>query len=121
VRRALRLALAHSGNVKFADAAEPMMAVISRGRPIHEAMSEARVFPAAYVDAVAVGEESGRLVETLAILSRQQQEEARGALAVLVRLAGFAVWLLVAGLIITMIFRLAGFYAGTIQDAANWK
>jgi type II secretory pathway component PulF len=121
VRRALRLALAHSGHVKFADAAEPMVAVISRGRPIHEAMSQARVFPAAYIDAVAVGEESGRLVETLAILSRQQQEESRSALAVLVRLAGFAVWLLVAALIITMIFRLAGFYVGTIQDAANWK
>jgi type II secretory pathway component PulF len=121
VRRALRLALAHSGHVNFSDAAETMVAVISRGRPIHEAMSAVRVFPAAYVDAVAVGEESGRLVETLAILSRQQQDESRASLAILVRLAGFAIWLLVAGLIITMIFRLAGFYAGTIQDAANWK
>jgi general secretion pathway protein F len=121
VRRAVRLALAHSGHVNFSDAAEPMVAVISRGRPIHEAMSSVRVFPPAYIDAVAVGEESGRLVETLAILSRQQQEESRSSLAILVRLAGFAVWLFVAGLIITMIFRLAGFYAGTIQDAANWK
>ncbi|MEX2139296.1 MAG: type II secretion system F family protein [Pirellulales bacterium] len=121
VRRALRLALGLSGNARFEDVAEPMSAVISQGRPIHEAMIAARVFPGPFVDAVAVGEESGRLVETLAILSRQQQEEARGALAVLVRVAGFAVWLLVAGLIITMIFRLAGFYVGTIQDAANWK
>jgi type IV pilus assembly protein PilC len=121
VRRALRLALAHSGNVRFADAAEPMVAVISRGRPIHEAMSEVRVFPGAYIDAVTVGEESGRLVETLAILSRQQQEEARSALAILVRLAGFAIWLLVAALIITMIFRLAGFYFGAIQNAAGIK
>jgi type II secretory pathway component PulF len=119
VRRALRLAMAQSGNVRFADAAEPMAVVISRGRPIHEAMSVVRVFPPAYVDAVAVGEESGRLVETLAILSRQQQDEARSALAVLVRLAGFAVWLLVAALIVTMIFRLAGFYFGAIQKAAG--
>ena len=121
VRRAVRLALEHSGNVKFADAAEPMVAVISRGQPIHEAMRKARVFPEAYIDAVTVGEESGRLVETLAILSRQQQEEAKSAMAILVRLAGFAVWLIVAGLIITMIFRLAGFYAGTIQNLANFK
>ena len=92
-----------------------------RGRPIHEAMTESRVFPRAYVDAVAVGEESGRLVETLAILSHQQQDEARSALAVLVRLAGFAIWLLVAGLIIMMIFRLAGFYFGAIQNAAGLK
>jgi type IV pilus assembly protein PilC len=121
VRRAVRLALEHSGNVKFADAVEPMLATISRGLPIHEAMRKARVFPASYIDAVTVGEESGRLVETLAILSQQQQEEARSAMAILVRLAGFAVWLIVAGLIITMIFRLAGFYAGTIQNMANFK
>jgi type II secretory pathway component PulF len=119
VRRSVHLALANSGNARFIDAAEPMVAVISRGQPIHEAMSEVRVFPRAYVDAVTVGEESGRLVETLAILSRQQQDEARSALAVLVRLAGFLVWLLVAALIITMIFRLAGFYFGAIQKAAG--
>jgi type II secretory pathway component PulF len=119
VRRAIRLALLHSGNVRFADAAEPMTAVISQGRPIHEAMRAADVFPVAYIDAVTVGEESGRLVETLAILSRQQHEEARSALAVLTKLAGFAVWLLVASLLITMIFRLAGFYTGTIQNLAK--
>jgi type IV pilus assembly protein PilC len=119
VRRAVRLALLHSGNILFIDAAEPMTAVISSGRPIHEAMLHSGAFPPAYVDAVAVGEESGRLVETLAILSRQQQDEARSALAILVRLAGFAVWLLVASLIITMIFRLAGFYANTIESLAK--
>jgi type IV pilus assembly protein PilC len=121
VRRALRLALTNSGHVRFESAAEPMLATISRGRPIHEAMSEVRVFPGAFVDAVAVGEESGRLVETLAILSHQQQDEARSAMTILVRLAGFAVWLLVAAMIITMIFRLAGVYLGTIRDAANFK
>jgi type II secretory pathway component PulF len=119
VRRAVRLSLANSGNARFIDAAEPMVTVISRGRPIYEAMSEVRVFPRAYVEAVTVGEESGRLVETLAILSRQQQDEARSALAVLVRLAGFVVWLMVAALIVALIFRLAGFYFGAIQKAAG--
>jgi type IV pilus assembly protein PilC len=119
VRRALRVALLNSGNVRFERAAEPMLATIAQGRPIHEAMQQARVFPAVFIDAVTVGEESGRLVETLAILSRQQQDEARSAIAILVKLAGFAVWLLVAALIITMIFRLAGFYLGTIQNLAK--
>jgi type II secretory pathway component PulF len=116
VRRALRVALSNSGNVRFERATEPMLARIAQGRPIHEAMQSVRVFPAVFVDAVAVGEESGRLVETLAILSRQQQDEARSAMVVLVKLAGFAVWCLVAALIITMIFRLANFYLGTIQN-----
>jgi type II secretory pathway component PulF len=119
VRRAVRVALFNSGSVRFEDAAEPMLATISQGRPIHEAMRESRAFPGGYIDAVAVGEESGRLVETLALLSRQQQEEARSAMAVLVRLAGFAVWCIVAAVLIVMIFRLAGFYLGAINDAAN--
>jgi type IV pilus assembly protein PilC len=121
VRRAVRLALFNSGSVRFEDAAEPMLATIASGRPIYEAMRSARVFPESYVDAVAVGEESGRLVETLALLSRQQQEEARGAMSVLVRLAGFAVWCIVAAFLITMIFRLAGFYFGAINKAAGLK
>jgi type II secretory pathway component PulF len=119
VRRALRIALENSNNVRFEAANEPMQRAIGEGRPIHEVMSAARVFPPAYVDAVTVGEESGRLVETLAILSRQQQEEARTAMSILVRLAGFAVWAMVAVFIIVMIFRLFGFYVGTIQSLAK--
>jgi len=38
-------------------------------------------------------------------------------LHILTMVAGFVVWLLVAGLIILMIFRIAGFYVGTINDA----
>jgi hypothetical protein len=50
-------------------------------------------------------------------LSRRYEEEAESALQVLTTIAGFAVWLLVAGMIIVMIFRLAGFYFGAINDA----
>ena len=53
----------------------------------------------------------------MAHLSRQYQEQARAALATLTMLAGFAVWVVVAGLIIVLIFRLFLFYLGMITAA----
>ena len=50
-------------------------------------------------------------------LSKRYEDEAQSALKMLTVLAGVAVWLLVMGLIILLIFRIAGFYVGTINDA----
>lgn len=117
VKHAISLSLASTHNVEFTDQAARMDAVINRGHPIHEAMTEARIFPIELIHTVQVGEESGRLEETLAIVARQELESARSALTVLTRGAGWVVWLLVAGLIIALIFRMAGVYIGTINQA----
>jgi hypothetical protein len=50
-------------------------------------------------------------------LSKRYEDEAQTALKVLTTLAGVAVLMLVMGLIILMIFRIAGFYVGTINNA----
>ena len=67
--------------------------------------------------ALQVAEESGRVVESMDRLSRRYEEEAELALRTLTVVAGFLVWALVAAIIIWMIFRLAGFYIGTINEA----
>ena len=118
LKRALALALDSTHNVEFISQRDQILGVIQRGHEVHVALAQSNVFPKELLDAVQVGEESGRLPETLAILSRQQLDEARAALAILTRLAGYAVWLLVALLIIALIFRLAGFYIGMINAAA---
>jgi len=56
-------------------------------------------------------------VESTDRLSHRYQEEAEMALQTLTKLAGFAVWAIVASLIVFMIFRLAGFYLNTINNA----
>ncbi|HZZ29595.1 MAG TPA: type II secretion system F family protein [Pirellulales bacterium] len=117
VKRALQLAVESTHNAEFIDQAPQMEAVITRGHPIHEALTEAGVFPIELLHAVQVGEESGRLPETLAILAKQQLEASRSAFAILSQLAGWLVWCLVAGLIIVLIFRLAGVYFGSINQA----
>jgi hypothetical protein len=50
-------------------------------------------------------------------LSRRYEEEAEAAVRTLALVFGFLVALLVMGLIALMIFRIAGFYLGTINEA----
>ena len=54
----------------------------------------------------------------MAVVSRQYQDQARHALAALTTVAGFAVWAMVAGIIILMVFRIfTQAYLGPINEA----
>lgn len=117
VRPALQLSLRTTRNARYTDQIQRIDAEIARGNSIYEACFQAGSFPADFLDAVAVGEQSGKLVESLARLSRQYQDRARTALAILTKLAGFAVWVVIALVIIALIFRLAMFYFGMLYDA----
>ncbi|MBN1393854.1 MAG: type II secretion system F family protein [Pirellulales bacterium] len=117
VRRALRLSLRSARNARYTDQIPAIDAAIEAGHSIHEAFCAAGGYPADFLDTLAVGEESGKIVDSMGILSRQYQERARMALAALTVLAGWAVWGLVAAMIILMIFRLFSFYIGAIGGA----
>ncbi len=117
IRRALRLSLRTSRHAPFLDQIDAIDAEIEAGNSIIHAFTQAGCFPVEFRDAVAVGEESGRLVESMQHLSRQYHQQAGTALAVLTKIAGVGVWMGVAVLIIALIFRLFGFYLGTINDA----
>jgi type IV pilus assembly protein PilC len=117
LRKALRLSLRNTGNALYIDAADKIDATIAAGNSIHEAFDNAGCFPPDFLDSVDVGEHSGRLVESMAHLSRQYQEQARAALATLTMAAGICVWALVAILIICLIFRLFSFYFNTLNNA----
>ena len=67
--------------------------------------------------ALAVAEESGQLVESMGRLSRRYEEEAESAVKTLATIFGFLIALLVMTLITLMIFRIASFYLGTINEA----
>jgi type II secretory pathway component PulF len=114
---ALPLCLRSTRNARYTDHINEVLTAVRSGEEISEAFAETRAFPRDFLDSLEVGERSGRLPETMAILSGQYQDQAQRALAALTVLAGFAVWGLVAILIIVLIFRLASFYLGTINDA----
>ena len=116
LRRALPLALETSGNDHYARHAPEVAQRIQAGQDIHTALSATGVFPSDLLDNIAVGEESGRLVEAMERQSAEYQQRAAMAISLLAQVAGYAVWLLVAGFIIMMIFRLFSFYTQQINN-----
>jgi type II secretory pathway component PulF len=114
VRRALRLSIRSTRNARYTDHEQRVDQSISGGNSIYESLLDTGAFPLDFLDAVHVGEESGRLVETMAHLSRDYNERASMALKTLTTFAGYGVWILVAILIIVMIFRLFSFYLGAL-------
>ncbi len=117
IRHALKLSLRSAQNARYTDQIPAIDAEISAGNSIHEAFCRAGGYPTEFLDTLAVGEQSGRVVESMGHLARQYQDQARAALAALTVLAGWAVWAAVAALLIALIFRLFSFYLGAINDA----
>jgi type II secretory pathway component PulF len=116
IRRALKLSLASTNNARFTDKIEMIDEQIEQGNSIFEAFFQAGCFPPEFLDAIAVGEQSGRLEETMATLARQYNEQAQFAIKTLNTVAAFLVWMLIAAIIIMMIFRLAFSYFGMINQ-----
>jgi type IV pilus assembly protein PilC len=117
VRRALRISLLSTRNARYVDQLERIDAQIEAGNSIYDAFLAAGCFPPEFLDTVQVGEHSGRLVESMGHLSRQYHSQARTAIATLAKLAGIAVWVVVAAFIVALIFRIFSFYLGMIKSA----
>jgi type II secretory pathway component PulF len=119
LKRSLPLSLRSTGNARFYDHADEVVRAVLGGTEISHALTATGAFPRDFLDTLEVGEHSGRIPESMAILSRQYQDQARRAMGVLNVIGGFLVWACVAVIIILMIFRLAMFYIGTLNEAAG--
>ena len=119
VRPALRLGVSSTQNAHYLDHLPAMEASIARGNSIYETLLDTGCYPVEFLDAVQVGEQSGRLVESLSHLSGQYHQRADAALRTLTMAAGFMVWAIIAAVIIMFIFRLALFYIGQIEAATR--
>lgn len=117
LRRAIPLVLRATGNDYYSRHTPRVVADVAAGMPIHEALDATGALPSEFIDALAVADQSGAMVEAMDRLSHRYEEQAESALQTLTRLLGLVIWLLVMGLIVAMIFRLAGFYLGAIDDA----
>lgn len=117
VRRALKISLESAGNARYLGHIKVIDAAIAEGESVYEAFCRTADYPADFLDSLAISEQSGRLSESLALLSQQYQQRARAALGVLTQIAGFLVWAVVAAMIVVMIFRLFGFYIGQLREA----
>ncbi len=116
LRRVVPLVLRATGNDHYVRQTDQIVADIATGQPVHVAFARSRAFPAEFLDALEVAEESGQTVESMERLSKRYEEEAESAVRTLATVFGFLVGIFVMGLIVLMIFRLAGFYFGTINS-----
>jgi type IV pilus assembly protein PilC len=117
LRQVVPMVLRATGNDYYVRHTPQVVAKVSAGAPLHIALGSTGAFPATFLDALAVAEESGQIVESMDRLSKRYEEEAEIAVKAIAVILGVAVALLVMGIIVLMIFRLAGFYIGTLNDA----
>jgi len=119
ILRTIRLAFAATDNAAFAAASDRAEAVLRRGNSVSTALTESRRFPADYLSAVAVGEESGHLPEVMRQQAEYYDDVSRRGISLLNRLLGVVVWLAVAGFVIFLIIKLfTVMYLGTIEKVA---
>jgi type II secretory pathway component PulF len=115
IRKAIILALNATGNDYYARHGDEIGHRIEQGQTVTQALLATRVFPSELIDSIAVGEESGRLVETMEREARDYEERSGQAIAILAQFAGYLIWVLVAAFIIVMIFRMFASYVGMLE------
>jgi type IV pilus assembly protein PilC len=119
LRRVVPLVLRATGNDYYIRHTNQVAALVAAGEPLHVAFAQTGAFPADFLDALAVAEESGQTVESMDRISKRYEEEAESAVKSLAVIFGFLVALMVMGIIVLLIFRLAGFYIGTLNEAVE--
>lgn len=119
ITKSLDASLRATANGAFIDASRPIREAIKSGESLTDALSVGKLFGPDFLHMVDVAETSGTVPETLHRLSPQFEDQARRSLSALTTALGWAIWLLVAGFIIFLIFRVFMQYVGMIQDLAN--
>ena len=112
---AFALSFKSSASHAFKDKAEGACAAIRQGREMHEVLRDTKLFSPDTIDAVALGEESGRLAETLDKHFRVIRMRVKFAMSMITQIASSIVWVAVAALLVVMIFRLFGNYVSQIK------
>ncbi|TWT30912.1 type II secretion system F family protein [Blastopirellula retiformator] len=119
-RRAIRLGLESTHSDYYTQFIDQVDREILAGEEIGDALRHTGVFPEEFLDAIYTGELTGRISEMMEKLSDDYQSRAKAALNMLAMIAGFGVWLLVAGLLVTLIFRIFfNAYLGPMNEALD--
>ncbi|TWT73620.1 Type II secretion system protein F [Posidoniimonas polymericola] len=120
LRRLVPLALRSTGSDYYTSRSQQITDAIVAGSPLHQAFAQTGIFPAHFLDALYVAEESGQIVESMSRLSRQYQQEADLAMATLSTVLGFVIWGGIMVMIAVMVIRLFKvLYVDSITDAMN--
>ncbi len=117
VRQAVALAVGSTQNAVFTRHLRRMEHSVEAGQSLTDTFADTGAFPPEFLELVAMGEESGELVEALGRASRMYHAQAEAALRVLVIVAGLLCWMAVALVLIGMIFHIFSGYVQTLRSA----
>lgn len=106
-RRSMELALRSTENVYYTSKLKMIEAALLQGQEFHTALRATGQFPDEFLQMLETAEVSGTHGESLQRLAGEYRQRAQTAAKALTVAASFAVWVLVAGVLITLIFRMA--------------
>jgi len=118
--KATRLTLEATGNEAFKLTAPAVVSRIKKGKDLTSALAATQLLPDEFRGILANAEEAGTLTEVLRHQADHYEEEGRRKLTVLTMAASALVWLLVAGMIIFVIFRLFTSYLSELDKLSNF-
>lgn len=119
VRRALRLSFQGVGYWPVVDNLPDILLSVERGGTLTDAFMNARSLDVDLITSIDSGEQSGSLPELMQKMSEKYLQEALLQLKVVSVVGGFVVYGCIMALIVFIIFRVASFYIGIINDAAS--
>jgi type II secretory pathway component PulF len=105
-KRSVRESLLSTGNYYYMSGLPVTLEAIQRGQSLAESLAAPGVLPEDFLQAVEVGELSGNDSESLERMAVMYREKAQLALKQLAIAAGFAIWFLIAAMIIGVIFMI---------------
>lgn len=117
----LRASLLATSNGAFIDAGQPIWNRLKAGEDFSTAIASCGLFPDDYIQMLVAAEAGGTVPEALDRLSPHFEQDAQRSLSFLVQILGWGIWLLVAAFIIAVIFSVALWYVGILNDAASFE
>ena len=119
-RRALELSLRTTQNPYYTRHLGQMKQTLASGGAITEAFRRPGVFPIDFLDMLSTGEETGMISEAMGRVAEQYEEKAKMFFRMFSILAGVAVFIMVACLMIAMIFAFAMQYVNMLNEATQF-
>jgi type IV pilus assembly protein PilC len=94
--------------------------VVKRGNELYDALKASRApFPAEFLEMILTGEETGNVSEVMDRVANQMREDAERKLKIAAQFTSYAIYGMVALMIIFFIFRIASVYIGMVNQAAG--
>lgn len=115
MHHAVRMSLRATDNPAFVANGDAVISSLKAGHSLFESLALHGLFPEDFLNVVANAEEGGRLTDVMRQQSALYEEEASRRLARVSMAASATVWILVGGLIILAIFRLASVYLNALN------